>query len=124
MKINEQSTPFRAAELGAVLARYYPRLTPHHAAKLVAEMQSAARTAKRWEVDRCNVPMTEKQEESGHAQLQRLQDGLNAKLAEVATAAEIEAATVLLGGDPRGPCARLSIPGERGDGWGDGYAIY
>lgn len=117
-RINRQSATFRAAELGAVLARHHASLTPHHAALLVASMQSAARTAKNWEVRRCNEPMSEEQEESGHARLQRLQDGINAKLAEVGTA------TVSLGGDPRGPCARLAIPGERGDGWGDGYAIY
>ena len=29
-----------------------------------------------------------------------------------------------LGGDPPGPCARLHIPGQRGDSWGDGFAIY
>ncbi|OYT68906.1 MAG: hypothetical protein CFK52_14280, partial [Chloracidobacterium sp. CP2_5A] len=35
-----------------------------------------------------------------------------------------EAPRITLGGDPRGPCGRLHIPGLRGDGWGEGFALY
>jgi hypothetical protein len=33
-------------------------------------------------------------------------------------------ARVKLGGDPRGRCASLLLPGVFGDGWGDGFSIF
>jgi hypothetical protein len=33
-------------------------------------------------------------------------------------------ARVELGGDPRGACAWLKVPGLEGDGFGDGFGIY
>ena len=127
-----KSDPKRAAELGALLARHYPAASVHCVALAVREMQGAARTAVAWEVKRCNVPMSEVEDDRGHARLERLQGRLNAMLdhaklhahpvgepAPVATPA-----TVKLGGDPRGACAFLEVPGLRGDGFGDGFAIY
>lgn len=40
-------TRYRAAELGVLLARYYPDAAPHMIARTVFDMQAAARTAKR-----------------------------------------------------------------------------
>jgi hypothetical protein len=119
-------TRYRAATLGAYLARHYPDARPHMIGRVVYEMQQSARAAVAWETKRCNVPMTEKQEEAGAARLTKLQDGINASLVDMATTSDTyrAPATVSLGGDPRGPCARLMIPGERGDGFGEGFAIY
>lgn len=123
----------RAAELGCLLARHYPDAPMHMIGSVVDAMQHATRQAVRWEVKRCNDPMTEAQDERGHARLRRLQEGLNGLLAYRRLFAEdggdrsmSEAlqARVQLGGDPRGPCGRLVIPGTKGDGWGDGFAIY
>jgi hypothetical protein len=45
-----------------------------------------------------------------------------ARFAAIAEALGFEAST---GGDPRGPCARLIDPDDRkGDGWGEGFAVY
>ena len=120
----------RAAELGCLLARHYPDAPMHIIGIVVEAMQRATRQAVRWEVKRCNDPMTEAQDERGHARLRRLQDGLNGLLAfrklfvENGEAKVDAPATVKLGGDPRGPCGRLEVPGLKGDGWGDGFAIY
>lgn len=119
----ENDSRYRAASLGALLGRHYPNTTAHRIAKAVYDMQQAAKKAVAWEVRRCNYPMTERQDDAGHDRLQRLQDSLN-KALEDCGANSAGHATVSLGGDPRGPCARLSIPGQSGDGWGDGYAIY
>lgn len=119
----ENDSRYRAASLGALLARHYPNTTAHRIAKVVYEMQQAAKKAKAWETRRCNYSMTERQDEAGHARLARMQDNLN-KALEACGDNWTSHATVALGGDPRGPCARLSIPGQSGDGWGDGYAIY
>ena len=132
-----KSDPKRAAELGALLARHYPEASIHCVALAVREMQGAARTAVAWEVKRCNVPMPEAVRERGTARLAKLQDRLNAmldhaKLHAHPTVGELhkrcapmeDPARVKLGGDPRGPCARLIVPELQGDGFGDGFAIY
>jgi hypothetical protein len=129
-----KSDPKRAAELGALLARHYPEASIHCVGLAVREMQGAARTAVAWEVKRCNVPMSEVEDERGQARLERLQGRLNMMLAhaplhlmpaESGAAPHANRATVKLGGDPRGACAFLEVPGLRGDGFGDDYfAIY
>jgi hypothetical protein len=98
-KIN--SSRFRAATLAALLARHYPDATPHRISLVVWQMQAAARSAVAFE---------------------KQQDAINKTLAELPT--WHGSATVKLGGDPRGPCARLEIPGQPGDGFGDGFAIF
>ena len=119
---------FRAAELAALLARHYPDANPYRIARVVAAMQTAARASVNWQVRRCNEAMTEAQEERGERRIARMADKINHELslsglgrtaAGAGTNAELS-----LGGDPRGPCARLTIPGQRGDGWGDGFAVY
>jgi hypothetical protein len=127
-----KSDPKRAAELGALLARHYPLASIHCVALAVREMQGAARTAVAWEVKRCNVPMREGEDERGTAQLERLEGRLNAMLDHaklhahpVGEPAVMEhPARVELGGDPRGACAWLKVPGLEGDGFGDGFGIY
>ena len=122
---------FRAAELAALLARHYPDANPYQVARLVAEMQRAAKAAVNWETRRCSENMTEDQEERGRARIVRAQDGINASLRMHAlrygdrnNVVHNYPAVLSLGGDVRGPCARLTIPGQRGDGWGDGFAVY
>jgi hypothetical protein len=127
-----KSDPKRAAELGALLARHYPEASIHCVGLAVREMQGAARTAVAWEVKRCNVPMSEVEDERGQARLERLQGRLNAMLDHaklhahpVGELAPMEQpARVKLGGDPRGACAFLTVPGLESAGWGDGFAIY
>ena len=118
---------FRAAELAALLARHYPDANPYRIARVVAAMQRAARSAVAWELRRCNEPMTEAQEERGARRIARLQDEINAELIALGhnpqRRARKDLAVLSLGGDPRGPCARLTIPGQRGGGWGDGFAV-
>lgn len=132
-----KSDPKRAAELGALLARHYPKASVHCVAMAVREMQGAARTAVAWEVKRCNVPMSEVEDDRGRERLEKLQGRLNAmlehgKLHAHPAVGELhqrcapmeQPARVKLGGDPRGACAWLTVPGLQGDGWGDGFAIY
>jgi hypothetical protein len=124
----KNDTRYRAASLGALLGRHYPAATPHRIASIVCAMQQAAKRAKSWELRRCNYGMDEKTEERGYARLEKLQASLNASLCDESIMVRREGyhgpATVSLGGDPRGPGARLSIPGQAGDGWGEGFAIY
>ena len=121
----------RSAYLGAVLAAYVAKCgaepNPHRIALVVEDMQRAARAAKNWGVRRCNEPMTEAQEARGMKREERAQAAINLQLLALVnggTLAAEYAPTVDLGGDVRGPCGRLHIPGQRGDGGGDGFAIY
>lgn len=125
-----KSDATRAAELGALLARHYPDASSHCVGLAVREMQGAARTAVAWETRCCNVPMSEADDDRGRARLAKLQDRLNATLAHtylhpIGEPAPLDSpARLSLGGDPRGACAYLTVPGLQGDGWGDGFAIY
>ena len=138
---NRSQTPaFRAAELAALLARHYPAAPVGAIAAVVGDMQRAARAAKRHAEALCSyewaevrAPAWARQESRAAARINyRLSlaamDNLPPEIArhEPATFAgkHPAPATVTLGGDPRGPCGRLAIPGLPGDGWGDGYAIY
>jgi hypothetical protein len=103
-------------------------------------MQRATRSARNFETNRCNYPMTEAQEARGQNRTANAQARINAMLAltclfanqpgdapsrdERVTGLHPAPATVSLGGDCRGPCGSLQVPGLRGDGWGDGFAIY
>lgn len=125
-----KSDPKRAAELGALLARHYPEASIHCVGLAVREMQGAARTAVAWETRCCNVPMGDIENARGRARLVTLQDRLTATLAHTylhpigEPAPHDNPARLSLGGDVRGPCARLMVPGLSGDGFGDGFAIY
>jgi hypothetical protein len=53
-----------------------------------------------------------------------LRDSTLANRARVQLLSTENLARVQLGGDARGRCAALLLPGVAGDGWGDGFAIY
>ncbi|CAB4162077.1 hypothetical protein UFOVP786_24 [uncultured Caudovirales phage] len=131
----------RTAQIAVLLSQHYPDATPFFAADTAVRLYSAARAAKAWEEARCNYAMTEAQEERGTKRIDRMEVRLNARLAVRSLQAigpkdpdwmktipsngpHDKPATISLGGDPRGPCASLDIPGLKGDGWGDGFAIY
>ena len=131
MADSNRSDPKRGAELAAVLAQYCATIGaspgPHHIAAAVMALQKAARSAKRQAEHACNYGYRDGAHEARATKRQdRAQDRLSLVLLGLiggGLPAE-RAPTVELGGDPRGPCARLHIPGQRGDGWGDGFAIY
>ena len=121
---DEKDSRYRAAYLAHALAELPGQPGARHgAARLVLDMQRAAKSAVTYETNRCSYPMTEAQEARAQRRIERLEAGINARLA----AAWPGSPPVLsLGGDPRGPCARLTVPGQRGDGWNaeDGFAVY
>lgn len=129
-----RSDPRRAAELACILTLYASSVgatvKPHLLADAVAAMQKAARAAKRQAEHECNYSYPDEAAEARAMKRQdRQQTQLNGMLAAIVEHATHGAEApnlphVELGGDPRGPCARLHIPGQRGDGWGEGFAIY
>lgn len=132
---NRSQTPaFRAAELAALLARHYPAAPVGAIAAVVGDMQRAARAAKRHVEVLCSYEWAEVRAPAWARQENRAAARINARLADFALSMPGQnphrfplhpaPASVSLGGDPRGPCGYLAIPGLPGDGWGDGYAIY
>ena len=127
-----RSSPERAAELAAILANYAHscgmHAGPHRIARVVVAMQKAARSAKRRGEHACNYGLDDKQEAAQQRWHTRTETAHNLQLLELVdggTFAAEHAPTVELGGDPRGPCAKLRVPGQRGDGFGaDGFGIY
>jgi hypothetical protein len=129
---DSNSSEYRAAELGALLARHYPEAPVHLVARVVRQMQAAAKWSVRTEVRRCNYSETE----AGESRRLRREAALEHELALVLGSLRLlpdrssddrehaAPCRVELGGDPRGPCARLHVPGERGDGFGDGFGIW
>lgn len=132
MKNIENDTKFRAAVLGALIARHYPEATPHRVALVVSEMQRAAKSSKAFAVDACIRDLGDPDEyRSAYARRKRAQDRRQTELNERLAFAHLHKfvkhpapATLKLGGDPRGAVARLHIPGQRGDGLGDGFAVF
>lgn len=134
MSNTENDSRYRAAQLGALLARHYPDAAPHMIARVVFDMQQAAKKAVRFAGLQANGPLTEDGFHRYEAQQDKREAAINAALAaatlftsdapyELLTP-RADPPTVELGGDPRGPCARLHIPGQGGDGMGEGFAIY
>jgi hypothetical protein len=127
-----RSDPKRAAELAVILTQYAvlqgAEPSPSWIAGAVAEMQAAARSAKRRATHACNYGLDDKQEAAQERWTNRAQAKINAALAKATVPQDRAdmAPKIELGGDPRGPCARLHIPGQKGDGWGwgDGFAVY
>ena len=128
-----RSDPERAAQLAVYLAQYLHPLSnppaPGLIARTVVAMQKAARSAKRSEEALCNYDYGAGATEKRHARMAKVAAKLNSELrAMVGNIAAWGATdgfpTVTLGGDPRGSCGTLHIPGQPGDGWGDGFAIY
>lgn len=128
-----RSDPERAAQLAVYLAMYSQACgvtpAPGLIARTVVAMQKAARSAKRAAENACTCPVTPEGVLRAARKQERQQETLNADLrAMVGDVAAWGATdgfpTVTLGGDPRGSCGTLHIPGQPGDGWGDGFAIY
>lgn len=127
-KLNTQTPAFRAAELAALLVQHAPwqgfeKPQPHHVARTVAMLQRATVAAKHWAERQCNEPIDDAQQARGDKRIAKMQAECNVAL-DVLFGGVVPRCTVKLGGDPRGACGRLHIPGQRGDGWGDGFAIY
>lgn len=124
-----RSDPERAAELACILAlcavKHGATVKPHIVATLVGEMQKAARSAKRQAEHECDYQATDAQAMRAATRRHRAQSRINAALCAIMGADDVDTVPAIkLGGDPRGPCATLHIPGQRGDGWGDGFAVY
>lgn len=126
-----RSDPERAAQLAVYLAVHVAScgMTPSAGliGRTVANMQKAARSAKRAAEFECNHGYSGEWGARAASKLGRQTATLNAELRAMVdggTFASEHAPTIELGGDPRGPCATLHIPGQRGDGWGDGFAVY
>ena len=133
--------PPRAATLAAVLARALPEASPHRIALAVGAVTHAAK-AHRWVAEaRCNYNFTEAQETRQDRRLERLETEAWAMLGLAADSHcphEARGRDVIewvkghlagrvrleFGGDPRGCCGSLIVSDMRGDGWGDGFAIY
>lgn len=117
----------RSAYLGALIAGHMAEIghAPHplKISIIVDDMQRATRSAKAWGERACNEPMTEAQDAAGARRIDLATLRINDALISLYDG-HSAAPTVDLGGDPRGPCGRLHIPGHRGDGWGEGFAIY
>lgn len=127
-------TTQRAAELSVILARHYPDASAAMIARVVVSMQRAARAAKAWGERCCNEPMDDATAKRGNGRVSRKEHETNDILAhprlmpprfrDAGEALRTDAATVELGGDPRGACGTLRVPGLTGDGFGGGFAIY
>lgn len=102
--------PERAAELSAIIARLNPNKPEFQIARAVVALQSIARSQKRAAENLCNVP---DYQETYDARTKRNHKKAAAILADILPGARMK-----LGGDPRGCCAHLYIPGVPGDSWG------
>lgn len=129
--------PCRAAELSALLAKLYPAARPALVARAMAAAVKLARYAKRRGEIECCYPMTEENITRAAKRIARAAAKLDADIAAACNAgappdlrfdgAYMRAAAprFTFGGDPRGACGMLHIPGQAGDGWGrDGFPLY
>lgn len=126
--------PTRAAELAAILAQRYPLSRPAMVARVMVEAVKLARYAKARAELECSYPMTEENMNRAARRIERAARKLNHELASAIYGAELsrESAESAMnmprcefGGDPRGACGRLRVPGMDGDGWGrDGFPLY
>lgn len=119
----------RSAHLGALLAFQAAKIgadvPAYQLGRTVEDMQRATRAAKAAGVRLCNEPMSEAQSDRLINRTHKAEGAINARLVELFGTDDVDLCPrVDLGGDPRGPCGRLHIPGQRGDGWGEGFAIY
>ena len=124
-----RSDPERAAQLAVYLAIHAQKCgvtpAPGLIARTVVAMQKATRSAKRAAEYECSDAAAPEYMVRTQRRAERDTAKLNAELrAMVAVQHADQAPTVTLGGDPRGSCGTLHIPGQPGDGWGDGFAVY
>lgn len=119
--------PHRAAELAARLAQAYPAARPHLVARAVVSAVNLALYAKHRAELECSYPMTEENVSRAARRIERKAFKIDAELRAAVGASEtgIGAPRLAFGGDPRGACGMLHIPGQDGDGWGrDGFPLY
>lgn len=118
--------PTRAAELAAILAQRYPLSRPVMVARAIVEAVKLARYAKARAELECSYPMTEENMNRAARRIERAARKLNAELAEaVMREGSANMPVFEFGGDPRGACGKLRVPGLDGDGWGrDGFPLY
>ena len=116
----------RAAELAVVLGRHYPNATAERIGILVIAMQKAAQLAQRWEAKMLNEHMPSPVIERGNQHIERAETQINLELIALGRDDAFPAAisSVWLGGDARGNCGELRVPGLLGDGVGGGFPIY
>jgi hypothetical protein len=121
----------RGAELGALIQAMCGKGCAYVSiGRIVAKMRAYARSAKNEAISECNFGASDSVYASRAKKWAKRAAEVNQELADLISPAGCIAPanpakiTVEFGGDPRGPCARLHIEGQRGDGWGDGFAIY
>jgi hypothetical protein len=123
----DKPCPYRAAELSALLAKAYPAARPAMVARAVVGAIKLARYAKRRAEIECSYPMTEENVTRAAKRIERAAAKVNSAL-ENATfppdGGAYEAPTAAFGGDPRGCCGMLRIPGMQGDGFAPGFPLY
>lgn len=115
--------------LAALLARHYPEADATLVAGTVNDLLlPLARQAKRHGERECSDQGYDvrRGERRLADRLHAAQDYLQTRnLVPLSSKTHAAPAKLTVGGDPRGPCAHLEIPGMPGDGWGDHtYAIY
>ena len=132
--MSNKPDPARAAELAAILAHKYPYCRPVMVARVIVEAVKLARYAKSRAELECSYPMTEENINRAARRMERAAAKVNHDLASAIYGAELsrhDAETAIntprceFGGDPRGCCGKLVVPGMDGDGWGrDGFPLY
>ena len=119
---NNRPDPQRTGELCATLARAFPEARPGPLAVAVLAAQRAARTAKRRAEFACSF------DEGEALATKRDKREMRAcvTISEALARAGVPGVIVSLGGDPRGPCGYLQVPGLPGDGWAQdrGFPLY
>lgn len=124
--MSNRPDPTRAAELAAMLAKAYPAARPAMVARVMVEAVKLARYAKARAELECSYPMTEENCNRAAQRIFRATDKINADLrAALGLESPEGAPRCEFGGDPRGACGKLYVPGLDGDGWGrDGFPLY
>lgn len=132
--MSNKPDPVRAAELAAILAQRYPLSRPVMVARVIVEAVKLARYAKARAELECSYPMTEENCNRATRRMERAAVKVNRELASAIYGAELspkDADNAMnmprceFGGDPRGCCGKLIVPGMDGDGWGrDGFPLY
>lgn len=132
--MSNRPDPTRAAELAAILTQRYPHSRPAMVARVMVEAVKLARYAKARAELECSYPMTEENCNRAARRIERAAAKVNHDLASAIYGAKLsrrDAETAInmprceFGGDRRGTCGKLIIPGMDGDGWGrDGFPLY
>jgi hypothetical protein len=130
--MSNKADPVRAAELAAILAQRYPLSRPAMVARVMVEAVKLARYVRARAELECSYPMTEENMNRAARRIERAANRVNVALAEAVNvpfgagfAYRERGPWFEFGGDPRGACGRLHVPGMDGDGWSrDGFPLY